>query len=103
MRQQQMFAVACAIARDAGIPEPAFADFRREWSIPPRLDKIADRAWEVSHQLYRNAIIKRADGRLVSAGLDAICSVVLNPRKAIWRIKRQLGNVDNQIRLGNSW
>jgi glycosyltransferase involved in cell wall biosynthesis len=103
MRQQQMFAVACAVARDAGIPEPAFADFRREWSIRPRLDKIADRAWEVSHQLYRNAIIKRADGRLVSAGVDAICSVVLNPRKAIWRIKRQLGNVDNQFHLGNSW
>jgi glycosyltransferase involved in cell wall biosynthesis len=103
MRQQQMFAVACAMARDAGIPEPAFADFRREWSIRPRLEKIADRAWEVSHELYRSAIIKRADGRLVSAGLNAICSVILNPRKAIWRIKRQLNNVDNQFHLRKSW
>lgn len=101
--EHKMFAIACAKARAAGSPEPAFAEFRREWSTRPRLVKLVDRAHEVSHRLYRSAIAQRANGKLFSAGLTIVCSSLLNPRQVIWRIKRQLSSVDNQTHLIKSW
>jgi glycosyltransferase involved in cell wall biosynthesis len=100
--EHQMFAVACARARGAGVPEPKFADFRREWSIRSGLAKLAGRGRDLSLQLYRHAIIKRGNGKIASAGVAATCSAVLNPRLVIWRIKRQLSNVDNQIHMRKS-
>jgi glycosyltransferase involved in cell wall biosynthesis len=91
MREHQMFAVACAISRDAGLPEPAFADFHREWSARPFPAKLSDLAAYLSVQLYRHAIVQRADGKFLSPGLAVICSAVLNPRQLMWRIKRHLG------------
>jgi glycosyltransferase involved in cell wall biosynthesis len=91
--EHKMFAVACAIAREAGVPEPDFADFRRQWRVRPLVTKLADQAREISARLYRDAIFQRASGKLVSPGLSVICSAILNPRLAIWRVKRQLSMV----------
>jgi glycosyltransferase involved in cell wall biosynthesis len=100
MREQKMFAVACAIARDAGVPEPALADFRREWSVRPRWVKLADRARDVSQHLYRYAIIQRASGKFFSPGVAVLCSAMLNPSQAIWRIKRSIQQLRGPIASG---
>jgi glycosyltransferase involved in cell wall biosynthesis len=99
--EHKKFAVACAIAREAGVPEPQFDDFRREWRIRPRLSKLADRARDISAQLYRSAIIQRGNGKVFSPGLSVICSAALNPRVALWRVKRQLNTLGFQTRVGD--
>ena len=93
MREQKMFAIACARAREAAVPEPAFADFHRSWISRPHLMKLADRAGDISDRLYRQAIIERASGKVLSPGLAALGSVFLNPNRAIWRIKRGLSGL----------
>jgi glycosyltransferase involved in cell wall biosynthesis len=99
MREQITFAVACARAREAGIPEPAFGDFRREWSTRSRRAKLTDRATEISNRLYRDGVVQLADRNLVSAGLAIFGSAVLNPSKVIYRVQRRLHSADDQIAL----
>lgn len=89
----KMFAVACAIAREAGGPEPDFTGFLQAWRIRPRQVKLADYARDLSAVLYRNAIIQRGEGKLLSPGLNVFCSALLNPRLAMWRVKRRLGGL----------
>jgi glycosyltransferase involved in cell wall biosynthesis len=101
--EHKMFAVACAIARGAGVPEPVFADFRREWQIRPRLIKLADRARDMSSRIYKNAIIQRAGGKLVSSGLGVVCSALLNPRVAIWHIRRRLSSFSIPTHAADRW
>ena len=92
--EHKMFAAACAMARDAGIPEPAFSDFHRAWCSRPPLRKLGDRARELSARIYRKAIIQRGNGKLVSPALGVVCSALLNPRVAIVRIRRQLSSLN---------
>ena len=100
--EHKTFSVACARARAAGNPEPDFADFHRQWRIRPRLARVADRARDISARIYRNAILQRASGKLVSPGLGVVCSALLNPRAAMWRIKRQLGSVNIRPQIGDN-
>ncbi|MDP9052698.1 MAG: glycosyltransferase [Acidobacteriota bacterium] len=88
--EHKMFAVACAIARAEGVPEPIFADFHETWRKRPLLIKLRDRARDLSGKAYRRAILQRASGKRFSSGLGFLCSAALNPGAAIWRIKRQL-------------
>jgi glycosyltransferase involved in cell wall biosynthesis len=100
LREQTMFSVACAMARAAGLSEPPITEFRREWSRRSRGARITDQAREVSLRLYRDGVIQRANRKLVSAGLALMASAVLNPRKVIYRVKRQLSGAEDQIHLG---
>ena len=100
--EHKTFSVACALARAAGTAEPDFADFQRQWRSRPRLVRLADRARDISARIYRNAILQRASGKLVSPGLGVVCSALLNPRAAMWRIKRHLGSVNIRAQIGDN-
>jgi glycosyltransferase involved in cell wall biosynthesis len=99
MREQIMFSIACAAARATGLPERTFADFRREWSIRSLREKLTDRAADVSSALYRGGVIQRANRKVVFAALAVIGSAVLNPRKVVYRFRRQWASLDSQLNL----
>jgi len=99
MREQIMYAIACADAREAGIPECPFEQFRREWSIRSRRERFIDRAAEISSALYRGGVIQRANRKIVTATLAVIGSAVLNPSKVAYRFRRQWASLDHRLHL----
>jgi glycosyltransferase involved in cell wall biosynthesis len=90
IREHQKFAIVCAMAREAGAPEPSFEEFHHAKLLEWRISGLTDRCRGVSAYLYRNAMIQRATGKRVSPALNIICAALLNPRMATLHLKRHL-------------
>jgi glycosyltransferase involved in cell wall biosynthesis len=88
------FSLACDRARRAGVPEPDFESFHRDWADRTRL-QVATTWFRVMHQrLFRDSIIKRAHGRKVRAFLDLALAAALYPPAAWYQAKRALLPLD---------
>jgi glycosyltransferase involved in cell wall biosynthesis len=80
------FAVACARAREQGIPQPELRDFELAWnerSTWARLDEFVSGAGEY---LYRTSIIHRAEGRFLLSRACLLAAAVCLPRAALSRL-----------------
>jgi hypothetical protein len=84
------FSVACAKARSNGCEEPDDRRFREQWEQRPAIARLAERADCKALELYRTAVVKRANKQYVSSVAAAICAAFLSPRRTSWHLKRKL-------------
>ena len=80
------FAVACAKAREQGVPEPDLGDFRAArlrrsiWARTPEMVAATGRS------LYRLSIIRRAEGRSLASGAYLLGAALCLPHVALSRL-----------------
>lgn len=86
-------AIACARARAAGRPEPVLSDLGGPVFFRQPVVALTDRVHGMADCLYRRAIIGRASGKRLVPGIGLACCAMLNPRRAWWRLKRQVAAI----------
>ena len=80
------FAVACAKAREQGVPEPDLGDFRAAWSERSMTLRAAEIVNTEGLRLYRRSIISRAEGRPFVSAACLLGAVVCLPHVALSRL-----------------
>jgi glycosyltransferase involved in cell wall biosynthesis len=95
------FAIACAKARELGLPEPDAESFSAAWDRRPVFARGAEMIATAGEYLYRLSIIHRAEGQpLVSAAYLAGAAVCL-PRTALSRTLRHRPSRDSLSQEGS--
>lgn len=80
------YAVACAKARERGVPEPDVETFRAAWLRRPIWIRSAEKVASAGQCLYRRSIIRRAEGRLVVSKAYLLGAALCLPRVALSRL-----------------
>lgn len=77
------FGVACAKARERGVPEPDLKDFRAAWSRRSMMARAAEIVSTTGRRLYRRSIMSRAEGRPFVSAACLIAAAVCLPHVAL--------------------
>lgn len=80
------FAVACARARERGIPQPELKDFEVAWNERSAWTRLNEFISGTGEYLYRTSIIHRAEGRLMFSKACLLAAAVCRPRVALSRL-----------------
>lgn len=80
------FAIRCFRCRANGEPEPTVEGFTADWARRPLLVRLSDWRMQRSTQNYRRSLIRRAQGRRVSAAAQLAVAAVYRPVAAIKKL-----------------
>ncbi len=86
------FAVACAKARERGMPEPDLEQFREAWLRRPICARGAQMVATAGESLYRLSIIRRAEGRWFASGVYLVTAAMCLPNVALSRLMTRDAN-----------
>jgi glycosyltransferase involved in cell wall biosynthesis len=84
------FAVACARAREQGIPQPELKDFEAAWNERSAWTRLNEFISGTGEYLYRLSIIHRAEGRPVASYACLLGAAICSPDVALSRISSRL-------------
>lgn len=84
------FAVACASARERGLPQPELQDFVATWNKRSGWTRIVEFSSKAGQYLYRLSIIHRAEGRSLLSGLYLLGAAMCSPHVVLSRLSSQL-------------
>jgi glycosyltransferase involved in cell wall biosynthesis len=90
-KEEQAYGLACAVARENAVSEPDVDEFRCRWSERSKFAKVREYADCKALDLYRKAIVKRAQRQWLRSAATIARAAMLNPRRTGWHLKRQLG------------
>jgi glycosyltransferase involved in cell wall biosynthesis len=80
------FAVECAKAREHGVSEPDFSNFKAAWSERPMRRRVVEVLNAAGLRLYRYSIISRGEGRAFTSGAYLLGAAMCLPHIALSRI-----------------
>jgi glycosyltransferase involved in cell wall biosynthesis len=80
------FAIACAKARERGMPEPDVESFREAWHRRSIAARAAEIVATAGQSLYRLSIIHRAEGRSLASRAYLAGAAICRPRVALERL-----------------
>jgi len=84
------FAVACARARERGIPQPELKEFEAAWMKRSTWTRVNEFVSGIGEYLYRLSIIHRAEGRPVPSYACLLGAAICSPDVALSRISSRL-------------
>jgi glycosyltransferase involved in cell wall biosynthesis len=82
------FAVACASARELGVPQPELQRFEAAWNKRSRWTRFVEFSSSTGEYLYRISIIHRAEGRSLLSRVYLLGAAMCLPRVALSRLAR---------------
>jgi glycosyltransferase involved in cell wall biosynthesis len=80
------FAIACARAREQGIPQPELKEFEAAWNERSAWTRVSEFVSGTGEYLYRTSIIHRAEGRFILSRACLLAAAVCFPRVALSRL-----------------
>jgi glycosyltransferase involved in cell wall biosynthesis len=84
------FAVACACAREHGLPQPELQDFVAAWNKRSRWTRMMEFSSSSGQYLYRLSIMHSAEGRSLLSRLCLLGAAVCSPHIALPRLFNHL-------------
>ena len=85
------FAIACASARDHGLPQPDLLDFEAAWNNRSTWTRFVEFASNTGEYLYRISIIHRGEGRSLLSRVYLLGAAMCLPRVALSRLASRTG------------
>ena len=86
-----VFAVACASAREHGVPQPELQDFEAAWNKRSGWTRFVELSSNMGQYLYRISIIHRAEGRSLLSRVYLLGAAMCLPRVALSRLASRTG------------
>jgi hypothetical protein len=90
------FAIACAKARESGMPEPDVESFRAAWLRRSIFARASEMRATAGQYLYRLSIIRHAEGRPLISGAYLLGAAMCLPRVAVSRLTRDKSRTVNR-------
>lgn len=86
IRRGSAYAIECAKCRRQSLSEPKFEDFLKSWNGRHGLTKILNKVEDWSISQYRQSILDKGSGRILTSKARLFCAAAVRPRYSIKKI-----------------